>query len=41
MRGLPVEFPTRIKFKKTELSKENSIAFWNTVLLRAPYQFGL
>ena len=35
----PVEFPTYGKFKKTELSKEELIAFWNQVLQRADFQF--
>ncbi len=34
----PVEFPMYGKFKKTELSKENLIAFWNTVLQRADFK---
>src|SRR3954468_1981033 len=34
----PVEFPMYGKFKKTELSKENLIAFWNTVLNRADFK---
>jgi putative YpdA family bacillithiol system oxidoreductase len=33
----PVEFPMYGKFKKTELSKENLLAFWNTVLNRADF----
>ena len=33
----PVEFPMYGKFKKTELSKENLLAFWNTVLDRADF----
>jgi thioredoxin reductase (NADPH) len=35
----PVEFPTCGKFKKTELSKEDLIAFWNQVLQRADFKF--
>jgi thioredoxin reductase (NADPH) len=35
----PVEFPTYGKFKKTELSKEELIAFWNKVLQRADFKF--
>lgn len=31
----PVEFPLYGKFKKTELSKENLLAFWSTVVKRA------
>jgi thioredoxin reductase (NADPH) len=34
----PVEFPTYGKFKKTELSKEELIAFWNKVLQRADFK---
>src|SRR6202011_3401229 len=33
----PVEFPMYGKFKKTELSKENLLAFWNMVLNRADF----
>jgi len=33
----PVEFPMYGKFKKTELSKENLLAFWNQVLQRADF----
>ena len=33
----PVEFPLYGKFKKTELSKENLLAFWDTVLNRADF----
>src|ERR1017187_9248365 len=33
----PVEFPMYGKFKKTELSKENLLAFWNVVLNRADF----
>src|SRR6202171_2235965 len=33
----PVEFPMYGKFKKTELSKENLLAFWNMVLHRADF----
>jgi thioredoxin reductase (NADPH) len=35
----PVEFPTYGKFRKTELSKEDLIAFWNQVLQRADFKF--
>src|SRR6266852_5608931 len=35
----PVEFPTYGKFKKTELSKEELIAFWKQVLQRADFKF--
>ena len=35
----PVEFPTYGKFKKTELSKEELIAFWNKVLQRVDFKF--
>jgi thioredoxin reductase (NADPH) len=35
----PVEFPMYGKFKKTELSKEDLIAFWNKVLQRTDFQF--
>jgi thioredoxin reductase (NADPH) len=35
----PVEFPTYGKFKKTELSKEELLAFWNKVLQRADFKF--
>lgn len=35
----PVEFPMYGKFKKTELSKEELIEFWNKVLLRADFKF--
>ncbi len=34
----PVEFPIYGKFKKTELSKENLLAFWQTVLRRADFK---
>jgi thioredoxin reductase (NADPH) len=34
----PVEFPMYGKFKKTELSKENLLAFWDTVLNRADFR---
>lgn len=34
----PVEFPMYGKFKKTELSKENLLEFWNTVLHRADFR---
>ena len=33
----PVQFPMYGKFKKTELSKENLLAFWDTVLNRADF----
>ena len=33
----PVEFPMYGKFKKTELSKENLLAFWDMVLNRADF----
>ncbi len=33
----PVQFPTYGKFKKTELSKENLLAFWDMVLNRADF----
>jgi thioredoxin reductase len=33
----PVEFPMYGKFKKTELSKENLLAFWDIVLNRADF----
>ena len=35
----PVEFPMYGKFKKTELSKEELIAFWNKVLQRVDFKF--
>src|SRR6267143_1169706 len=35
----PVEFPTYGKFKKTELSKEELLAFWNKVLQRVDLKF--
>jgi thioredoxin reductase (NADPH) len=35
----PVEFPMYGKFKKTELSKEELIAFWNKVLGRVDFNF--
>src|SRR5216684_8094782 len=35
----PVEFPTYGKFKKTELSKEELLAFWNKVLQRTDFKF--
>ena len=35
----PVEFPTYGKFKKTELSKEDLLAFWDKVLQRADFKF--
>lgn len=34
----PVEFPMYGTFKKTELSKENLLAFWNQVLERADFK---
>jgi thioredoxin reductase/Pyruvate/2-oxoacid:ferredoxin oxidoreductase delta subunit len=34
----PVEFPMYGKFKKTELSKENLLAFWDMVLNRADFR---
>ncbi|HVO78698.1 MAG TPA: NAD(P)-binding domain-containing protein [Candidatus Bathyarchaeia archaeon] len=34
----PVEFPIYGKFKKTDLSKENLLAFWQTVLQRADFK---
>ena len=33
----PIEFPMYGKFKKTELSKENLLAFWDMVLNRADF----
>jgi thioredoxin reductase (NADPH) len=35
----PVQFPTYGKFKKTELSKEDLLAFWNKVLKRVDFKF--
>jgi thioredoxin reductase/Pyruvate/2-oxoacid:ferredoxin oxidoreductase delta subunit len=35
----PVEFPTYGKFKKTEISKEELLAFWNKVLQRTDFKF--
>src|SRR5438067_7484858 len=35
----PVEFPMHGKFKKTELSKEELIAFWDKVLQRSDFKF--
>ncbi|HKV04490.1 MAG TPA: NAD(P)-binding domain-containing protein [Candidatus Acidoferrales bacterium] len=35
----PVEFPVYGKFKKTELSKEELIEFWNKVLGRVDFKF--
>ena len=35
----PVEFPMYGKFKKTELSKEDLLAFWNQVLQRVDFKF--
>lgn len=34
----PVEFPMYGKFKKTELSKENLLAFWGQILQRADFK---
>ena len=34
----PVEFPMYGSFKKTELSKENLLAFWNQILERADFK---
>jgi thioredoxin reductase (NADPH) len=34
----PVEFPMYGKFKKMELSKEDLLAFWNTVLARVDFK---
>ena len=34
----PVEFPTYGKFRKTELSKEELIAFWNTIFERVDFK---
>ena len=34
----PVEFPMYGKFNKLELSKENLLSFWNTILQRADFQ---
>ena len=34
----PVEFPMYGKFKKTELSKENLLQFWHTVMERADFK---
>ena len=34
----PVEFPLYGKFGKTELSKEELLKFWNTVLHRADFR---
>jgi thioredoxin reductase (NADPH) len=34
----PVEFPMGGKFKKMELSKEELLSFWKTVLLRADFK---
>ena len=34
----PVEFPIYGKFRKTELSKENLLAFWNAVMQRADFK---
>jgi thioredoxin reductase (NADPH) len=35
----PVEFPMYGKFKKTELSKEDLLAFWNQILQRVDFKF--
>ena len=35
----PVEFPMYGKFKKTELSKEELLSFWNTILQRVDFKF--
>jgi len=35
----PVEFPLHGKFKKTELSKEDLIAFWHKVIERVDFKF--
>jgi thioredoxin reductase (NADPH) len=35
----PVEFPMYGKFKKTELSKEDLLAFWHQVLQRVDFKF--
>jgi len=35
----PVDFPMYGKFKKTELSKEELLAFWHQVLQRADFKF--
>ncbi len=35
----PVEFPMYGKFKKTELSKEELLSFWNKVLHRVDFKF--
>ena len=35
----PVEFPLYGKFKKTELSKEELLAFWKSVLQRVDFKF--
>jgi thioredoxin reductase/Pyruvate/2-oxoacid:ferredoxin oxidoreductase delta subunit len=35
----PVEFPTYGKFKKTELSKEELLAFWDKVAQRVDFKF--
>src|SRR5229473_3325382 len=35
----PVEFPMYGKFKKTELSKEDLLSFWNKVLQRVDFKF--
>lgn len=34
----PVEFPMYGKFKKLELSKENLLSFWNTILERSDFK---
>lgn len=35
----PVEFPLHGKFKKTELSKEELLSFWNQILQRHDFRF--
>lgn len=35
----PVEFPMYGKFKKTQLSKEDLLAFWNQILQRVDFNF--
>lgn len=35
----PVEFPMHGKFSKTELSKEDLLAFWSKILERADFQY--
>lgn len=36
----PVEFPMYGKFKKTELSKEDLLKFWDQILQRVDFKFG-